>query len=449
MRKGLTFLCLYLCLTSSALAQQEKRVFSRGGESANWRRASAQPSTDYWKITATVDRPVAAAVLVTDQSVPQGAIDRIRAEAQADGVNLILLGTRFASGYFRERYLRQLVNNNLELIQEANLLLVATADAAGLYALLELGQKPIKLNTARVVIAGGFARPVGRVMGWVLFTLLEPTEVVLIHHPADLLSLWETARVRLLNGASMAEGTAKWEVTPTVIREGAQRLSRWRRWLVGVWASAVQAQVPLSALNFILLLPLIAFFIVIARNVVGMETFGTFSPMFVSLAFLTTGLGWGIVIFVVIVGLGTVLRMVLQRLRLQPISRMAILITVVAVSMVGLTVAGAILGIGMLLHISVFPMVIMANVIENFTYVQLEQGTRVALRLTLNTLLVAAGSYGLIENTSLKPLILAFPETIAGVVVVEILLGRWRGLRLLEYFRFYGLVRERKAQWSA
>ena len=441
-------LCLALCLTSPAFARQGEQMFSRGEEPANDQRASAPPSSAYWKISATVDQAVAAAVLITDQGIPQEAIDRILAEAQADRTNLILLSTRFTSGYLRERHLRQLVSNNLELIRKADLLLVATADASGLYALLELGRRQIELNTARVVIAGGFARPVGRVMGWVLFTLFEPKEVVLVPRQTDLLSLWEGTRVGLLDGASMLEGAAKWDVTPTVIREGTQRLGPWRRWLVGVWASAVQSQVSLPALNFILLLPLITFFIVIARNVIGMETFGTFSPMFVSLAFLSIGLRWGIMIFVVIVGLGTALRMALQGLRLQPVSRMAILITVVAVSMVGFTIVGAMLGIGVLLHISVFPMVIMANVIENFTQVQLEQGTRVALRLTLNTLLVAACSYVLIENTGLKSLILTFPEIIAGVVIVEILLGKWRGLRLLEYFRFYGLVRERKAQWS-
>jgi hypothetical protein len=183
----------------------------------------------------------------------------------------------------------------------------------------------------------------------------------------------------------------------------------------------------------------VAFFLVIIRNVIGLETFGTFSPMLLSLAFLTTGLGWGLVVFFIIVGLGAGLRLVLQRLRLHLVSRVAILIAVVAVSMVGLTVLGATLGIGALLHVSIFPMVIMANLIENFTNTQLERGTGEAFRLTLNTLLVATCSYVGIENTGVKPLVLTFPELLLGVIAVELLLGRWRGLRLVEYFRFYGV----------
>ena len=91
-------------------------------------------------------------------------------------------------------------------------------------------------------------------------------------------------------------------------------------------------------------------------------------------------------------------------------------------------------------------MVIMANMIENFTNTQLERGTGEALRLTLSTLLVATCSYVGIENTGLKPLVLAFPEILIAVIGIELLLGRWRGLRLTEYVRFYGLARQRDTQ---
>jgi hypothetical protein len=88
----------------------------------------------------------------------------------------------------------------------------------------------------------------------------------------------------------------------------------------------------------------------------------------------------------------------------------------------------------------------MANQIESFTNTQLERGTGEALRLTLSTLLVATCSYVGIENTGLKPLVLTFPEILIGVIGIELLLGRWRGLRLVEYVRFYNLLREPDSQ---
>ncbi len=392
-------------------------------------------------IATYVDRPVASVVLLNDGAVAQETVERIVAEAQAAQLNVAVLSCDFPSSYSREQYLQLLVSHNLTLIREADLLLVNSVDTAGFYALLKQGELGVRIDDLRVVIASGIPRPVGTVLALVLEQLLHLREIVLVGQSLDLLSLWEMGRTSVRDGMSLQQNGHRVEMPVTVIN--AETLSQqrwWRQAIIGLWTLAVQSQVSLPALNLILVLPLVAFFLVVIRNVIGLETFGTFSPMLLSLAFLTTGLAWGMVVFFIIVGIGAGLRLVLQRLRLHLVSRVAILIAVVAMSMVGLTVLGATLGIGALLHVSIFPMVIMANIIENFSNTQLERGTGEALRLTLNTLLVATCSYLGIEQTGLKPLVLTFPEILLAVIAVELLLGRWRGLRLVEYIRFYGLL---------
>ncbi|HXG19362.1 MAG TPA: 7TM domain-containing protein [Methylomirabilota bacterium] len=397
-------------------------------------------------IAAYVDHPIANVVLINDEAIPQSVVDQIVAAAQDNQINVALLSADIESSSLREHYLQSLISNNMTLIREATLLLIHSRDIDGLYALLKQGETGVQLNNLHIVLAGRFARPTALVLGSVLLRLLKPKELVLAQQEADLSRLWEIARVHLHGRASIAESAAQQHTQAIVLTaDTVARLSWWRRCVVGLWTVAVRSQVPLPALNLILALPLIAFFLVIIRNVIGLETFGTFSPMLLSLAFLTTGLGWGLLVFVIIVGLGAGLRLVLQRLRLHLVSRVAILIAVVAVSMVGLTVLGAALGIGALLHASIFPMVIMANTIENFTNTQLERGTGEAFRLTFNTLLVATCSYIGIEETGLKPFVLTFPEMLVGVIIVELLLGRWRGLRLVEYLRFYGVLRQPEA----
>lgn len=407
------------------------------------RRAGARPEQEHVHTTAIyVDHPVANVVLVNDGAIPGRLVEQIVATARQDQINVALLSADFTSRYFREHYLPSLLSDNLTLIREADLLVVNTQATAGLYALLKQGETGVQLDEPHVFIAGEFAWSVGEVLGSVLQRLVKPQEVVLARRETDLNRLWDLARLHVREGVPLVESAARLQMqTVRVSAETVAQLNWWRRQVVDLWVIAVQSLVPLPALNLILVLPLIAFFLVIIRNVIGLETFGTFSPMLLSLAFLTTGLGWGLVVFSLIVGLGTGLRLLLQRLRLHLVSRVAILIAVVAVSMVGLTVLGAALGIGALLHASIFPMVIMANTIENFTNTQLERGTAEALRLTRNTLLVATCSYVGIEETGLKPFVMTFPELLIGVIGVELLLGRWRGLRLLEYVRFYGLTR--------
>jgi transglutaminase-like putative cysteine protease len=399
-------------------------------------------------VASYVEHPVASVVVIADQGVPAAVTERVLQEAQADDINVVILQARFESRYFREQYLQRLVNNNLSLIRSAHVLLIATRDDAGLYALLALGDKDLALGDMRIVVAGDFPRAVGRVLGAVLYRVLTAGEVTLIDRPAELLGLWEMARANVINGVPMLEEARKWDLKPLVLdRSVYEDLSRWRRWVVAAWARAVRAQVPLQALNLILVLPVIAAIIVVVRTLIGVETFGTFSPVIVALAFLTTGLRWGAAIFAVIVGAGALVRAALQHVRLQLVSRLAILIAVVAGIMAGLTVLGASFGIGALMNVSIFPMVIMSNVIENFTTSQAEFGTREAVRLTINTLGLAALCYLAIETTGLQSLLLAFPELLIGAIVIDVVLGKWRGLRLLEYLRFLDLTK-RSDRWA-
>ena len=361
-------------------------------------------------LTSYQEKPVASVLLLVDQSIPESISDRIVKEARSDQVNLVIMQARFESRYFREQHLQRLVSNNLSLVSGAHLVLIAMGDDAGLYALFALGERGIKMGDARVIIAGEFPRSVGEVLGAVQQRLLDTGEIVLVDRPVGLLGLWETARANLLRGVPMAEEGHKWDIRPFVVNSATMReLSWWRKRIVGAWARAVRAQVPLQALNLILMLPIIATIIVVARVLIGIDSFGTFAPVIVSLAFLTTGLQWGVIIFVVIVSCGVVVRTLLQRLRLQMVSRLAILIATVAGLMAGLTVAGASFGIGALINISIFPMIIMSSVIENFAISQFEFGTREATRLTLNTLLLSSLCYLSIDLTGLQSLVLAFP----------------------------------------
>ncbi len=395
-----------------------------------------------------VEHPVASVVIIADENVDEQVSERIFREALEAEINVVLLYAHFESRYFREQYLQRLVNNNIEVIRGAHVLLVNTHDEAGLYALLTLGEKELRLGDMRIVIAGRYARSVGNVLGAVLYHLVDAGEVILVNRPAKLLALWAMVRANVLNGIPMVEEARKWDVQPMILNQRVyEDLGWWRRVVVGAWARAVRAQIPLQAMNLILVLPVIAAIIVIVRTFIGVETFGTFSPVIVSLAFLTTGLWWGMAIFAVIVGIGTSVRALLQRVRLHLVARLAILIAIVAAIMAGLTVLGASFGIGALMNISIFPMVIMSNVIENFTSSRAQFGTREAIRLTLNMMLLAALCYLVIETAGLQSILLSFPELLIVAIAVDIGLGKWRGLRLLEYRRFLGLAQDSK-RWT-
>jgi hypothetical protein len=63
--------------------------------------------------------------------------------------------------------------------------------------------------------------------------------------------------------------------------------------------------------------------------------------------------------------------------------------------------------------------------------------------MTVTTLFLSMTCYLVVERAGLQSLVLAFPEILLGTVAVDVLLGKWRGLRLLEYVRFLAVVRRR------
>src|SRR5438445_4090399 len=423
--------------------EEDEEVALPAGRRPVVRGAAQQPVETH---TTYVSEPVASVVLIADQSVPAAVTDRILAEAHDAAINCVLLTARFESRYFRESYLERLVMTNLPLIRQAHLVLVATADDAGLYALLGLGERNVRLDDARIIAAGAMGRPAALMLGSLLYHLTQPGEVVLMNRHVDLLPLWELARANLIDGTPMGEEAARWNIDALVLGEAGARLPSWRRPLMLLWARAVRAQVPLPSRTLLLILPVIASLVVIARVVVGLETFGTFGPVIVSLAFITTGLRWGLVIFVVIVGLGVLLRAALQRLRLQAVSRLAILIALVSAVLGGLTVLGAVLGIGRVLNISIFPMVIMSNVIENFAASQVALGTAEALRMTVGTLFLSVACYLVVDQAVLQSLVLAFPEILLLTVAFDVVLARWRGVRLVGSVRFFRAMRHGRSE---
>ncbi len=75
-----------------------------------------------------------------------------------------------------------------------------------------------------------------------------------------------------------------------------------------------------------------------------------------------------------------------------------------------------------------------------FYKVQIEEGARGALILTLETILLSMVSFFIVNGTFFRSFLLAYPEIIFLSLIVNILIGKWTGLRLWEYYRFREVI---------
>ena len=84
----------------------------------------------------------------------------------------------------------------------------------------------------------------------------------------------------------------------------------------------------------------------------------------------------------------------------------------------------------------------MITLVEKFVASQIERGAKEAIILTFETLALSIICYLVASWSWLIGITLLYPIwIILGSIIVNILLGKWTGLRLSEYFRFRELIK--------
>lgn len=208
--------------------------------------------------------------------------------------------------------------------------------------------------------------------------------------------------------------------------------------------AAIAAGVPESTIVLLLLLPFIAFIIAFSRNVVGIRGFGIFLPAALAVTFVATGPIVGIGLFLVIVTVSTLVRMTLRflKIKLQYLPRMAFILWAVVLGVLGVLFLAPFVRFDSLTNVSIFAVLILVLLAEDFIRVQLGKSIKTALNLTLETLILAVISYFFLTFKPLQDFIFFNPEiSLLVIAVADLSLAKYSGLRLMEIYRFRKLIK--------
>ncbi|WP_084396123.1 UUP1 family membrane protein [Henriciella aquimarina] len=195
----------------------------------------------------------------------------------------------------------------------------------------------------------------------------------------------------------------------------------------------------------LLLIPLGALVIVLLKQIIGMPAFGTFMPILIALAFRETSLVTGMALFVGIVSVGLFLRSYFNQLQLLLVPRLAAVLIIVTFLMMFIALAGEATGIQTGLSISLFPLVIITMTIERMSLTWEEDGAKEALKKAAGSLAGAVPGYFILTNEYIEHVVIVFPELLLIVLAIVLMLGRYTGYKLTEFFRFRVLAEGNKA----
>jgi hypothetical protein len=148
-----------------------------------------------------------------------------------------------------------------------------------------------------------------------------------------------------------------------------------------------------------------------------------------------------VLLFASILIIATVARIILNKLKLPSMPRMALLIWFVSLGILSMMLVSPTIKLEGLVEINIFPILLLVLLAETFIEVQTTRTLRSALELTLETLFLALLSFFVLSIESLQEWVLLHPEvTVLAIAFLDILIGRYTGLRLLERWRFRELL---------
>jgi hypothetical protein len=224
------------------------------------------------------------------------------------------------------------------------------------------------------------------------------------------------------------------EELATIMAPANQALAR-----LSLYRLPVATQATLRAL---LLLPLGALVVALFRNVIGVQTFGTFMPVLIAFTLRETSLPLGLGMVVGVVVLGILGRILLDRLHLLMVPRLSVLLCVVVLGLTALALAGRSFENGDLLSGVLLPIVILTMLIERFSVTLAEEGLNEALKRAFWSVVIAVTVYPIFRNAFAEQLMFGYPELLLVVMGLLVLIGSYAGYRLTDLIRFRSFARE-------
>lgn len=204
---------------------------------------------------------------------------------------------------------------------------------------------------------------------------------------------------------------------------------------------AVSEGVSPNTLVLLFLFPLVAALVAFSRQVVGVNGFGIIIPALLSVAFVSTGGMVGLVLLSFVMLAAIFGRMMIKKIKIPYLPKLAILIWLISLSVLGLLIMSPIIGLEKLMSVGIFPIMIFVLLAETFIEAQITRSVTTSLGMTLETIVLAFIAYKLMSSTWVQNQVLLQPEvSVILILVLDLFIGKYKGLRLLEVWRFRKLL---------
>lgn len=378
------------------------------------------------------------ALLVTDADMAK-EFELLDEQAQENAVALKILPVVDEQGFLTEDKLLQEIANLDDYIKDSDVIIFFTRSSLGLQAFTRYFQeasadrRELLRKKSLIHITNGSLKLTAN-FTYQAFQAISPA-YILLTRPEALAPLFAQKDFSQLPQVLHERG-----IELKIVKEQERKSYVWV--LSHFVSHILNRGVGSATIYLILVIPFLTFIAVFFRQVVGLSSFGIYTPVIVAASFFILGLWFGLLTFLIAVATSYLVKNTLNRFELLYLPKVALNLSFITLALLVVVWLGLRLGVEISLALAIFPMLVMSTVAEKFMAAQTEEGFRGALFAVSGTLVIVVLSYYFMTWSAFNGLVMSWPELTLAPLLLNLLLGKFTGLRLGEYLRFRSLFSE-------
>jgi len=225
-----------------------------------------------------------------------------------------------------------------------------------------------------------------------------------------------------------------------------------------VWQFLLQngvsgAEIELIKHSYILIvmIPIVSTILAILRYIIGIKGVSIYAAIVLTFAFIELGsfggtedfwlgLKYGTLLYFIVFITSTLVYGLIKKWRMHYVPKMSLIFIAVSFAYILLIIASRLTDRASLLVSSTFVLIIIATLAESITTSYARKNLKYAIDLGLRVYLISLFCFVIVTLTSFRNITLDYPYIVIIIIALNIYIGRFKGLRLNEYWRFRSIL---------
>ncbi len=203
------------------------------------------------------------------------------------------------------------------------------------------------------------------------------------------------------------------------------------QWIINQGVSQIVLEIMIS-------MCIVATIVSIARYIFGNKTYGIYAPIILAIAYSYTGLRYGLAITLVVILTSLLSYSILKKIRMHYITRIATNYIILSIVLIFFFILINNFGFGLdnMSNIPPLAFISIAALSDFFIKQYIQKSLKTSVMTLFGTIVVAIVGWFVITRDAISDFVLNNLWLIPLLVVFNILLGMFKGLRVKDYFRF-------------